>query len=63
MAHNIGPNDALHELWLQAPRPDSVRLRIPLGRWLSRYSVRRAEARADTWQADIEAIVRPLTRK
>jgi hypothetical protein len=63
MAHNIGPNDALHELWLQAPAPDSVKLRIPLGRWLSRYSVRRAEARADAWQADIEAIVQPLTQK
>ena len=60
MAYDLDPMDKLHALFLQAREPKEVNLRIPLGRWLSRRSVRLARERADALTGDIEQIVAPL---
>jgi hypothetical protein len=56
--YDLRNNDQLTELWLQSPPPDT--LRIPLGRWLSRRSVRLAQERATARMPVIEQIVAPL---
>lgn len=56
--YDLRQNDELTELWLQSPPPDT--LRIPLGRWLSRRSVRLAQERAMERMPLIEQIVAPI---
>ncbi|MFN0175543.1 MAG: hypothetical protein ACKVU0_12910 [Saprospiraceae bacterium] len=60
MAYDLNPLDSLHTLFLQAREPKETDLRIPLGRWLSRRSVRLTKERADYFRDDIKSIVAPL---
>ncbi len=60
VAYDLLPQDDLHTLWLQAREPDSVSLRIPLSRWLSRRSVGLIKARANDSTSEIKRVVAPL---
>lgn len=60
MAYDLRPLDKLHTLFLQAREPEETNLRIPLGRWLSRRSVRLTKARADFFRDEIKNMVAPL---
>ncbi|MFN0035301.1 MAG: hypothetical protein ACKVUS_09545 [Saprospiraceae bacterium] len=60
MAYDLRSRDGLHTLTLQAREPKDINLRIPLGRWLSRRSVRLAHTRADSCMTQIRRIVAPL---
>lgn len=60
LAYDLDPADQLHTLFLQAPEPEALNLRIPLGRWLSRRSVLMTKDRADAWSDEIRQIVGPL---
>jgi hypothetical protein len=63
LAYDLDTTDRLHPLYLQAREPDSINLRIPLGRWLSRRSVRLMQARSNASTPLIQQVVAPLNLK